>query len=71
MSKHETPMTRWYWEQVGWTVIEEVPAVRSSPTCGQRLIDGVIVRGGEHRIAKADEVRIQGEDIFVVHMNML
>ena len=66
MSKRETPMTRWYWEQVGGTLIEEFPAVRSSATCGQRLFDDVIIRGGEHRIAKANEVSIQGEDIIVV-----
>lgn len=51
MSKRETPMTRWYWHQVGGTLIEEFPAVRPTATCGQGLIDGIIVLAGEHRLA--------------------
>ena len=39
MSKHETPMTRWYWHQVGGTLIEEFCAVRGSRSCGTRLLD--------------------------------
>lgn len=66
MSKHETPMTRWYWEQVGGTLIEEFLAVAASPTNGQRLIDGVIIPNGEKRIAKAAEVEIKDRDIIVV-----
>jgi hypothetical protein len=31
MSKHETPMTRWYWRQVGGTLIEEFVAVEKGP----------------------------------------
>ena len=53
MSKHETPLTRRYWESVGGTLIEEFPAVRRSKTHGPRLIDGVIVLGEETKIAKA------------------
>jgi hypothetical protein len=34
MSKLETPMTRWYWHQVGGTLIEEFCAVRRSGSCG-------------------------------------
>ena len=34
MSKLETPMTRWYWKQVGGTLIEEYPAVRRSKGVG-------------------------------------
>jgi len=34
MSKHETPMTRWYWQQVGGTLIEEFRAVRGSRHAG-------------------------------------
>jgi hypothetical protein len=39
MSKHETPMTRWYRQQTGGTLIEEFVAVRRSATCGLRLLD--------------------------------
>jgi hypothetical protein len=66
MSKLETPMTRWYWHQVGGTLVEEFCAVRRSPTCGIRLLDGVIVKGGEFRIARQSEVAIEGKDIIVV-----
>jgi hypothetical protein len=66
MSKHETPMTRWYWQQVGGTLIEEFLAVSGSESCGQRLIDGVIVLGGEKRIAKKGDVSLEGKHIVVV-----
>ena len=39
MSKRETPMTRWYWRQVGGTLCEEFLAVPGSKTAGQRLLD--------------------------------
>jgi hypothetical protein len=52
MSKHETPMTHWYWRQVKRTLIEEFLAVRRTVACGQRVVDAVIIRGGEFRIAR-------------------
>ena len=66
MSKLETPMTHWYWKQVGGTLIEEFCAVRRSSTCGVRLLDGVIIKGGEFRIAKQSEVSLAGQDIVIV-----
>lgn len=66
MSKHETPMTRWYWQQVGGTLIEEFAAVRRSANCGARLLDGVIIKGGEPRIARQAEVNLEGKDVIVV-----
>jgi len=66
MSKLETPMTRWYWQQVGGTLIEEFCAVSRSGSCGARLLDGVIVKGGEFRIARKSEVSLEGQDIIVV-----
>jgi hypothetical protein len=66
MSKHETPMTRWYWQQVGGTLIEEFCAVRRSKSCEVRRIDGVIIKGGEFRIAKQSEVSVESQDIIVV-----
>ena len=59
-------MTRWYWRLVGGTLIEEFPAVRRSKECAQRLIDGIIVKGGEHRIAHWRDVDLKGKDIIVV-----
>ena len=66
MSKRETPLTRRYWKSVGGTLVEEFPAVISSKTNGKRLMDGVIILNEETRIAKANEVEIEGKDIIVV-----
>ena len=66
MSKLETPMTRWYWQQVGGTLIEEFVVVERTPTCGRRSLDGVIIKDGEYRIAKQSEVALDGKDIIVV-----
>jgi hypothetical protein len=66
MSKRETPLTRKYWKSVGGTLIEEFPAVISSKTNGRRQMDGVIILNEETRIAKANEVEIEGKDIIVV-----
>ena len=43
MSRLETPMTLWFWHQVGGLLIEEFVAVRRTASQGQRLIDAVIV----------------------------
>jgi hypothetical protein len=66
MSKHETPLTRKYWASVGGTLVEEFPVVRKSSSCAQRLLDGLIVFDGKKRIAKADEISIQGKDVIVL-----
>ena len=66
MSKRETPMTRWYWKQVGGTLIEEFRAVKRTETCGQRLIDGVILPAGSHEIATRHDFNLKGQDIIVV-----
>ena len=46
MSRRETPMTVWYWEQVGGMLIEEFLIVSKAPGQGRRLLDGLIVLGG-------------------------
>jgi len=66
MSKNETWLTRWYWEQVGGTLVEEFMAVRRRADCAQRLLDGVIIKDGELRIARQSEVSLEGKDIVVV-----
>ena len=66
MSKKETPLTRKFWKEVGGTLVEEFHAVRRGPDRGPRLLDGVIVLGGPHCIAKTKEVDVEGEDIIVV-----
>jgi len=66
MSKHETPMTRWYWEQIGGTLIEEFPVVRHGKDCSGRWIDGVILPDGERRIARVSEVSLKGQRVIAV-----
>ena len=66
MSKRETPLTREYWQSIGGTLIEEFPAVTKGDSNSRRLLDGVVIIGGENRIAKASEVDIEGKDIVVI-----
>lgn len=66
MSKHETPLTRKYWQSVGGTLVEEFPVVRRSASSAQRLLDGLIVLDGNNRIARADEIKIEGMDVIVL-----
>ena len=66
MSKRETPLTRKYWESIGGTLIEEFPAVIKGEANSRRLLDGVVILGEEHKIAKASEVEIEGKDIVVI-----
>ncbi len=66
MSKRETPMTRWYWQQVRGTLIEEFCVVPRSRSCGVRLLDGVIIKDAPFRMARQDEVSIEGKDIVVI-----
>ena len=66
MSKRETPLTRKYWQSIGGTLIEEFPAVTRGDSNSRRLLDGVVILGGENRIAKASEVDIRGKDIVVI-----
>ena len=66
MSKLETPLTRRYWREIGGTLIEEFPAVRSGPNQGKRLIDGVVILDAPHLIAKHWEFEIENRDIVVI-----
>ena len=74
MSKHETPMTRWYWRTVNkrqGLLIEEFPAVKRDGTTGKnkRHIDGVIVLGekAERRgPRKGDRELVKGKRVIVI-----
>ena len=66
LSKNETPMTRWYWRQEGGTLIEEFEVVKRTPENSRRVLDGVIIKNGEFRIAKQSEVSVEGKDIIVI-----
>ena len=67
MSKNETWRTKQYWEQVGGTLVLEYPAVRAVRNRnGQRLLDGIIIKGEKREIADAGSVDLAGKDITVV-----
>lgn len=74
MSKHETPMTRWYWSTVNkrqGLLIEEFPAVKRDGSAGKnkRHIDGVIVLGekAERRgPLKGDRELVKGKRVIVI-----
>jgi hypothetical protein len=66
MSKKETPMIRWYWHQIGGILVEEFPAVARTATCGQRLLDAVILPKHATRIAHWREVSLKGEEVIIV-----
>jgi len=66
MSKHETPLIRAYWQQVGGTLVEEFPAVKRTRHNEARYIDAVIIPGEETKIARAGDVSLEGRDIICV-----
>lgn len=66
MNKNEIPMTRWYWKQVGGTLVEEFIAVHKGADRGKRVLDAIILPSEEFRIAKQYEVSIEGKDVVVV-----
>jgi hypothetical protein len=67
MSKLETPMTHRYWERVCGTLLEEYLVVPRSRGVGRRVVDAIIIVGGDHRIAsRAENVSLDGHDLIVV-----
>lgn len=74
MSKHETPMTRWYWRTINkrkGLLIEEFHAVKRDSSKGnnKRHIDGIIVLGErpERRgPRKGDRELVKGKRVIVI-----
>lgn len=67
MSKYETPMTEWFWDQVGGLLVEEFEAVRRNANQGQRLIDAVIVLNkNKSRHPRGKKFDIEGRNVIVV-----
>jgi len=66
MSKRETPMTRWYWQQVGGLLIEEFQVVSQGDGQGRRLVDGLIVHGEPTQVAVSRQFDVAGRDVTVV-----
>lgn len=55
MSKHETPMTRWYWGTIGGTLIEEYYLVFRGDGCAGRWVDALMLPERETRIGTPRE----------------
>ena len=66
MSKHETPLTRWYWEKVGGLLIEEFPVVKATAVQGKRFLDGLIVLGEPTAKTSSQDFDLKGRDVIVV-----
>jgi len=66
MSSRETPLTRWYWRQVGGLLIEEFHLVRAKPGVSPRYLDGLIVLGEEKALSESRDFPIEGRDVIAV-----
>lgn len=55
MSKSETPITRWYWKELGGLLIEEFCLVDRAPKCGPRWADALILPERESGSGKRGE----------------
>ena len=66
MSKRETPLTRWYWEQVGGLLIEEFQITPSTKNSSPRYVDGLIVLGEPPAISASRHVDIRDRDVIVI-----
>ena len=70
MSKHETPMTEWYWREVlkKGTLIKEYVAVERAKdgSNGSRFMDGLVILDGPFKMS--DDVRcdITGKDVVII-----
>jgi hypothetical protein len=67
MSAFEVRMVRWYWRQVGGTLVEEFPLVPRSSGGSQQVVDGIIIRRGKWHVAHWSEVSLEGQDVVLVH----
>ena len=67
MNDLERRMVRWYWRQVGGTLVEEFPIVAANAGTPPQVVDGLIIRRGKWRIADAADVTVAGHDLVVLH----
>jgi len=63
----ERRMVRWYWRQVGGTLIEAFPIVAGNAGTLPQVVDGLVIRRGKWRIADAADVTVAGHDLIVLH----
>ena len=55
MSRNETPLTRWYWRQLGGLLAEEFCLVTRAADCSARWVDALVLPERETRIAERGE----------------
>jgi hypothetical protein len=67
MNDLERQMIRWYWRQVGGTLVEEFPIVAVIAGSRPQVVDGLIIRRGKWRIADPTKVALEGHDLIVLH----
>ncbi len=76
MSKHETVLTRRYWEQeTDGLLIEEFPVVRNKAGCNPRRLDGLVIQGLTKKVgdtkqhvdtnAKAENL-VRDRDVIII-----
>ena len=70
MSKHETPMTEWYWREVlkKGTLIKEYVAIERAEdgSNGSRFMDGLVIMDGPFKISDDVTRDIAGKDVVVI-----
>lgn len=67
MSKRETPMVLWYWDELEGQLIEEFMATKKSEGSGIKLLDGlVILNKKKERLPVSSRPSIEGEDVVVI-----
>ena len=70
MSKHETPMTRWYWQHIlkQGTLIEEYVAVDKAgdDSNARRLMDGLVIMSGPFEISDDVHQNITDKDVVII-----
>jgi hypothetical protein len=67
MSKCETAMTLWYWNEMGGTLIEEFSLVPKGRDHGARKLDALIVLGApRRRLKRGIAFDIAGKHVIVV-----
>ena len=67
MNDLQRRMIRWYWRQVGGTLVEEFPLVSRLAGSRPPSADGLIIRRGKWRIAQRAEVGLAGHDLIVLN----
>jgi hypothetical protein len=66
MSKHETPITRWYWQKLGGLLVEEYCLIERG--AHRRLADAIVLPERETRLAhRGEQITIApGERVVVL-----